>query len=201
MVIFSGVKNVWEELPISKILPETIEDYLNEQCLTSNGKPVTSEDLEIIYDYSFLAPPVNESLSDEDQQELIDKQAVPETECLWYMGQSKQHRHLLKHPVVTSFLWLKWQKIRGYFNRNLRFYLLFVTTLTWYIFARYGGISTRFHEKEMKNLTDMDNLTRELNQSGFCSELSTRSYSNDRGTWYYIFCAHVGLQVKILNAS
>ena len=59
------------------------------------------------------------------------------------MAQSESHRHLLKHPVVTSFLWLKWQKIRGYFNRNLRFYLLFVMIYTWYIFARFGGISTR----------------------------------------------------------
>ena len=84
-----------------------------------------------------------EEMSEKEQQDYIDKQALPETECLWYMGQSKAHRHLLKHPVVTSFLWLKWQKIRGYFNRNLRFYLLFVTTLTWYIFASFGGVSTR----------------------------------------------------------
>ena len=109
------------------------------------------------------------NMSESDTQELIDKQALPETECLWYMGQSKIHRHLLKHPVVTSFLWLKWQKIRGYFNRNLRFYLLFVTTLTWYIFARYGGVSTRF---DLKNQT----LSDQLDKTGFCSELSERTY-------------------------
>ena len=50
---------------------------------------------------------------------------------------SKSHRHLLKHPVITSFLWCKWTRIRRFFNRNLRFYLLFVYVLTWYIFDEF----------------------------------------------------------------
>ena len=184
-----GIKNVWDELPISKILPETMEDFLNEQCLRSNGHPVTSEDLEMIFDYSFLAPPMDEEMSEREQQELIDRQALPETECLWYMGQLKTHRHLLKHPVVTSFLWLKWQKIRGYFHRNLRFYLLFVTALTWYIFARYGGISTRLHEYN-------GTLIKDLNETGFCSELSLRTYDMDKGPWIWIFVVQTVVQVK-----
>ena len=56
------------------------------------------------------------------------------------MCQSKSHRHLLKHPVITSFLYLKWARIRRDFNRNLRFYLLFVYVLTWYIFEKFGHI-------------------------------------------------------------
>ena len=72
---------------------------------------------------------------------------LPETEALWHMGQSKEHRHLLKHPVITSFLWLKWSRIRRYFNRNLRFYLLFVYLLTWYIFENFGGISLNRNQK------------------------------------------------------
>ena len=69
-----------------------MEEFLNEQCLKSNGQPVTSEDLEMTFDYSFLAPSIDESMSESEQQELIDRQARPETECLWYMGQLKTHR-------------------------------------------------------------------------------------------------------------
>ena len=47
---------------------------------------------------------------------------------------------LLKHPVITSFLWFKWQKIRKYFNRNLRFTVLFVFLLTWNIFNNLGTL-------------------------------------------------------------
>ena len=51
---------------------------------------------------------------------MVEEAALPETESLWYMSQSRPHRRLLNHPVIASFLWLKWQRIRGYFNRNLR---------------------------------------------------------------------------------
>ena len=70
------------------------------------------------------------------------RHALPETEPLWYMSESREHRHLLKHPVITSFLWYKWQRIRRYFNRNLRFFSMFVFLLTWYIFERCGNPKT-----------------------------------------------------------
>ena len=75
--------------------------------------------------------------------DVDEKFPLPETEALWHMGQSKEHRHLLKHPVITSFLWLKWARIRPFFNRNLRFYCLFVYLLTWYIFENFGGIGLK----------------------------------------------------------
>ena len=104
----------------------------------------------LLFFFSFLAPS-NEELpiklqkidpEDPSETKLVETETrypLPETEGLWHMGQSKEHRHLLKHPVITSFLWLKWQRIRRYFNRNLRFYMLFVFILTWYIFENFGG--------------------------------------------------------------
>eukprot|EP00092_Neocalanus_flemingeri_P024278 GFUD01026328.1.p1 GENE.GFUD01026328.1~~GFUD01026328.1.p1 ORF type:complete len:1070 (+),score=218.12 GFUD01026328.1:113-3322(+) len=140
-----GLKNNWEETPISKIKPETMEDFLDNYCLTSKND-IHQEDFELNLKYSFIAPPVDNPNFDEtdpEGQKYIENQAYPETETLWYMAQSKPHRHLLKHPVITSFLWMKWQRIRKQFNRNLRLYLLFVMTLTWYIFERFGGVSLR----------------------------------------------------------
>jgi len=140
-----GQKNNWDETPISKIKPETMESFLDEFCLTSKND-IHQEDFELHMKYAFIAPPVDNPRFDEtdpEGQEMIEKQAYPETETLWYMAQSKPHRHLLKHPVITSFLWMKWQRIRKQFNRNIRLYLLFVVTLTWYIFERFGGISYR----------------------------------------------------------
>eukprot|EP00092_Neocalanus_flemingeri_P011811 GFUD01012735.1.p1 GENE.GFUD01012735.1~~GFUD01012735.1.p1 ORF type:complete len:1017 (-),score=227.49 GFUD01012735.1:262-3312(-) len=149
-----GIKNHWDEIPISKIRPETMENFLSEFCLTSDGD-VVHENFTITFKYDFLAPNVD-SLPDkyrqynqdsEEKQDLIASNenspthALPETEPLWYMSQSKEHRHLLKHPVITSFLWYKWQRIRRYFNRNLRFFSTFVFLLTWYIFRNYGGLA------------------------------------------------------------
>eukprot|EP00090_Calanus_glacialis_P040329 TRINITY_DN7028_c0_g1_i6.p1 TRINITY_DN7028_c0_g1~~TRINITY_DN7028_c0_g1_i6.p1 ORF type:complete len:1012 (-),score=240.18 TRINITY_DN7028_c0_g1_i6:85-3120(-) len=150
-----GIKNFWEEIPISKIRPDTMENFLSEFCLTSSGD-VVHENFSMTFKYDFLAPNVDalpekyriEEKDPEDREELITskeappRHALPETEPLWYMSQSKEHRHLLKHPVITSFLWYKWNRIRRYFNRNLRFYTLFVFLLTWYIFKHYGDQSS-----------------------------------------------------------
>ena len=147
-----GIKNHWKEIPITRIRPDLLETFLSEHCLTAQGD-VEHQDFSLTFRYDFLAPDLeswpqykSHTAPDfEESEDLINLQgkqrsgpALPETEPLWYMSQSKQHRHLLKHPVITSFLWFKWQKIRKYFNRNLRFTLLFVFTLTWFIFKTAG---------------------------------------------------------------
>ena len=156
-----GIKNLWDEIPISKIRPDTMESFLSEHCLTSTGD-INHDKFSLTFKYDFLAPNVDalpekyrlEEKKADDSESLISKMstggsdeaiprhALPETEPLWYMSQSKEHRHLLKHPVITSFLWYKWQRIRRYFNRNLRFFTLFVFLLTWYIFEQCGNRRT-----------------------------------------------------------
>ncbi|CAB4060170.1 unnamed protein product [Lepeophtheirus salmonis] len=103
------------------------------------------------------------------------------------MSQSKNHRHLLKHPVITSFLWLKWQRIRGYFNRNLRFYLLFVVALTWYIVERFGGLSLR---KKMLGIAS--------NSTSYCSDLSYRDSDQGLSFWFWIFLTHSFIQIFLM---
>ena len=162
-----GVKNhpaLGAELPISRIKPETMESFLD-TCVVAE-RDVMHEDFSLQFSYSFLAPDKEalpeqlrrsqtwsgsrrrlEKVYDEEDKEdkagetSEERSALPETESLWYMGQSKEHRHLLRHPVITSFLWFKWQRIRKFFNRNLRLYLLYVCLLTWYVFAQFGGKS------------------------------------------------------------
>ena len=145
-----GIKNYWNEIPIAKIRPQTMEDFLDEHCLVHEGDTM-HENFELSFQYGFLAPDA-ECLPDKyrgrggedgtEQSPHQELEALPETESLWYMGQSKEHRHLLKHPVITSFLWYKWQRIRKYFNRNIRLYILFVFLLTWYIFKEFGSVSS-----------------------------------------------------------
>merc|ERR1719228_3008506 len=67
----------------------------------------------------------------ENQEE--NRKLLPETEPLWYMSQIKEHRYLMSHPTITSFLWMKWRRIRPYFYLNLIFYFLFASILTSYV--------------------------------------------------------------------
>lgn len=151
-----GMKNQWGQVSVVQILPDTLEQFLDQFCLKgTEDKDVNHRDFEITFNYTFLAPSNDDLPNHVVKENVVDpedakanltpdkpaKCALPETEALWHMGQSKAHRHLLKHPVITSFLWLKWVRIRRYYNRNLRFYMLFVFVLTWHIFQKFGGVS------------------------------------------------------------
>ena len=151
-----GMKNQFDDVPINKISCETMEAFLDGFCVTSNND-VNHEDFELTFNYSFLAPPVedlpiyrrpkifdhDDMKSQKDSIDAEDKIPLPETLSLWFMSKSREHRHLLKHPVIASFLHLKWTRMRRAFNRNMRFYFVFVYILTWYIFAMYGDLRTQ----------------------------------------------------------
>ena len=88
-------------------------------------------------------------MSDESKKEL------PETEPLWYMSQIKEHRYLLSHPTITSFLWMKWRKIRPYFYFNVFFYLIFASLLTAYVLV----LNMEIDETKMIPESEMDKET------------------------------------------
>jgi ankyrin repeat protein len=50
-----GLKNIYEEVAINRILPEVMEDFLNDYCLTSEGN-VTNENFKITAKFDFLVP-------------------------------------------------------------------------------------------------------------------------------------------------
>jgi ankyrin repeat protein len=176
-----GMRNVYDEVPIESIQPDTLKAFLDEFCLQSEGD-LTNRNLRVTVRYDFLAPPRCDDLEDvrvetssggqngmrkegwtaSAENGLTQRQSfklessmstgdgpekvpVPETEILWHMRQSPRHRHLLCHPVITSFLWLKWKRISWAYNNNLVFYFAFVAFLTSYVFSIYGGKSLRNH--------------------------------------------------------
>ena len=182
-----GVRNKRGDIPLTRILPETLENFLDD-CATHESHPM-NEDFKVEFNYSWLAPAVDDYVADEwneERQKELEMQGLPETESLWCMAQSKNHRHLLRHPAVTSFLWLKWQRVRKFFSRNIRLYILFVTSLTWYIFARFGGVSMNVTKTE-----DLKNCR--ADSSGgkiFCHHLDLQSGAHF-GFWYIFFIFEV----------
>jgi len=134
-----GLKNYKGQTPIVHIAPDIMEEFLDD-CLKSEGL-TTDEKFKITFKYQFLGPPRMKTFSTDNEPLINSKQEIskeskmelPETEPLWYMAQIKEHRYLLSHPTITSFLWMKWRKIRPYFYFNVIFYLIFVSLLTSYI--------------------------------------------------------------------
>ena len=152
-----GVKNNEEKAPVARILPDTLEEFFNE-CLQSDGI-ITDDKFKLTFNYNFLAPPLldAEILEDfetkaKDPEDSDVRNPRPETEALWYMSESNQHRPLLKHPLISSFLWMKWQRIRSFYYLGVVSYFIFVFLVTTMIMFEYGGCSI----KPVENCSDMD---------------------------------------------
>ena len=118
-----GLRNNRGQAPISHILPSTIQSILNEHCIQYEGNP-NSRDFKVIFNYDFLAPP-----------------RTKVTAVISSISRSDDHQHLLKHPVINSFLELKWRRFSLLYNFNILFYGLMVIMLTTYIFTNYAGHS------------------------------------------------------------
>lgn len=140
---YVGLKNHFGYSPLADIDPLTLQSFLDD-CLASNGKFRRDDKYELIFKYGFLEPPAPEKnvqyfQSLESGQlgrpSTNSHKPVPELYPLHYISKSQDLRPLLTHPVLLSFLHLKWNHIRIFFYTNLIFYGTFVGLLTFHILS------------------------------------------------------------------
>ena len=85
-------------------------------------------------------------------KESDNVKALPEAEPLWYISQSPTHKELLAHPVIKSFLCLKWRRIRPYYYINLGIYLAFVALLTAYLLILTQTLKAKNNDEGQESL-------------------------------------------------
>lgn len=142
-----ALRNKFNEPPLADINAKTLETYLDE-CVTTNGERPSDDNYEIHMQYRFLVYPNNSIENEMCKVPLMDNYnnnikefdsiLAPETDALLYMTRNQELRPLLKHPVITSFLYLKWQRISCLFYANITFYSLLWLCLILYIILGYG---------------------------------------------------------------
>jgi hypothetical protein len=106
-----------------KLLPDandgTLRSFLDD-CLESNGKFRRDDKYELTFKYGFLEPPTTECSVQYFQSQESGQlgrsstnahKPVPELYPLHYISKSQDLRPLLTHPVLLSFLHLKWNHI------------------------------------------------------------------------------------------
>ncbi|KAJ8927050.1 hypothetical protein NQ314_020537 [Rhamnusium bicolor] len=147
-----GCKNKYDVMPIQDIEPELLKKHLD-SCIQFDlkGKKFDKEDFTVTFNYRTLIPPskkveynVGFETSDPETNfnHIITQELVAETEVISYMSKAPEFMHLLKHPVITSFLFMKWHRIRWLFYINLAFYITFFLSLVVYIFTSYANFNS-----------------------------------------------------------
>lgn len=120
---YVGSKNVFGETPIDDINREVFEEFLDE-CISTNVRRSGDEEHEISIDFNFLMAPKPSKAGDEFRQEIAPLQDIAENSEL---------RPLILHPVLSSFLYLKWSKLSLLFYGNLLLFSTFMVSLIIYI--------------------------------------------------------------------
>lgn len=185
---YIGKRNVLGDPPLADINPKILESHLN-KCVKTNGKSPKDINYEIICSYNFLCPPKVYKHKDIDNyhtqlegQEYIPEN-IPETDPLLYISEVPELRPLLKHPVLTSFLHLKWFAIKRYYKVNLAFYIGFWALLTIYTLLTFKI------EIQNSNLSlTQDNVT----------EFSTNNVPYSSDTAVYLWVMVLGFLIALI---
>lgn len=129
---YIGVKNMFDNLPISDINPKVLETHLD-NCIATNGDRAGDDTFELQFDYTNLVP-VEMRESKKQALEICPN----EMETIEYMSKSSELRHLVRHPLISSFLFLKWNRLAFIFYVNFLLCLFFAISTVAYILCCYN---------------------------------------------------------------
>lgn len=194
---FIGVRNKFNQLSISNINPKVLEKHLD-SCITTNGIRTGEDSFEIHFDYTNLVPLATRESCEKstDECKTAAKGSPNEMTSIEYIAESSELRHLIRHPLIASFLFLKWNRLALIFYVNFLLCSLFAVSSISYILVCYNEEPNSAELKHlMRTITLM--LTayiavRELSQFVFSPRIYLKSLEN------YLECVLIALVVLIL---
>lgn len=114
------------QVALNDINKDTFENFLDDSVVSVNRRNKKThmyvfghDEQELYIDYSFLMPPAKQE----------DREILP----LQLITKNKDLKHLIKHPVLFSFLYIKWSKLSLLFYINFFMFSLFMMSLIVYI--------------------------------------------------------------------
>lgn len=193
---FIGVKNKFNQLSISNINPKVLEKHFD-SCITTNDYRVGDDNFEIRFDYTNFVPTETRQPDEKLNDSKKGVETCPdEMSSIEYISESNELRHLIRHPLVASFLFLKWNRLAFIFYMNFVLCSLFAVSTVSYVIFCYNDEPSSV---ELKNLLRLVTLVltiyiavREISQFTFSPCVYLRSLEN------YLECALVVMVLLIL---
>ncbi|BFG04452.1 transient receptor potential cation channel protein painless [Drosophila madeirensis] len=146
---YIGARSAFGDLPIQEMDPKVLEEHFD-SCITTNGEKPGDQGFEIVINYKNLMRRQQE-FGQSDKRTSIPHQLQDEMTPIAYIAESKELRHLLQHPLISSFLFLKWHRLSVIFYLNFLLYTLFTASIITHTLLK-------FHESEHTALTALFGL-------------------------------------------
>ncbi|XP_064547054.1 transient receptor potential cation channel protein painless [Drosophila montana] len=149
---YIGTRSTFEELAIQEMSPELLEQHFD-SCITTNAQKAGDQNFEIVINYMNLIRQRQQSPTPAPAQsgKMRASQLEDEMTPIAYIAKSKELRHLLQHPLISSFLFLKWHRLSVIFYVNFLLYTLFTASII-------SHTLLKFHESEHTALTALFGL-------------------------------------------
>ncbi|XP_044317099.1 transient receptor potential cation channel protein painless-like isoform X2 [Drosophila rhopaloa] len=137
---YIGSRSVFGTLPIKDMQPEVLEEHFN-SCITTNGKRPGELKYEINIDFK--------NLIRQERDIGVGKPAAPSNQLhdemapIAFIAETKELRHLLHHPVISSFLFLKWHRLSVIFYVNFLLYCFFTASIITHTLLKFHASDHR----------------------------------------------------------
>ncbi|XP_024892704.1 transient receptor potential cation channel protein painless-like [Temnothorax curvispinosus] len=139
---YLGQVNESNNIVIANIPEFILSNYFND-CIQL--KKEWTDECTIEFDYRCLMPHENFT----EQQEI--SRATCEMEVILYIANNDTLKHLLRHPLISSFLYIKWYMIRHVLYVNFVFYTMFYFFVNAYVLNMTYDISSRNTTQQVAN--------------------------------------------------
>lgn len=124
---YIGVQDKFKKLAISDIRSKVLEKHFD-SCISSNSCRMSDDNFEIGFDFKNLIP-VQHAYSDSVTDELT---------AIEYISKSNELKQLMMHPLIASFLSLKWNRLALFFYINFFLCAVFAVITVSYILLYYN---------------------------------------------------------------
>lgn len=180
---YIGVKNKFDRLTISSINPKVLEKHFD-NCITTNAFRPGDDNFAIEFDYTNLVPietrkSVQKSTDEcKKSMDICPDEMVP----IEYMSESNELRHLIRHPLIASFLFLKWNRFAFFFYVNFLLCSLFAVSTVSYILVCYNeepnSVELKYILRCVTTVLTIYIAVREISQFIFAPRVYIKSSEN-----------------------
>ncbi|XP_065199577.1 transient receptor potential cation channel subfamily A member 1 homolog [Planococcus citri] len=151
-------------IPLRSISAEMLEQYLD-SCITSNDYPPEHSDFKLTFNYKMFLSPIKQFSQKSDKHNIeagprkVQYQTVRESEPILVMNKISRLRKLLIHPLIRSYLNLKWRIIKKYFYYNFILYFIYWSLLSSYLFYVFYPPEPLDSDSSPNSTSPSDNLS------------------------------------------
>lgn len=133
---YIGCENGFKTPSIFKIDPTILEKHFD-SCITTNGKDSDDKDFELIFDLTNVIPKECQSKSTNHWWNIFNG-CEYETKGIEYVLRSDEIKYLVRHPLIASFLWWKFDRLKWFYMLNFLLFTVFsascISTILFRIF-------------------------------------------------------------------